>query len=173
MQTPASDPLLTVARIMLRIAMGMTLAGAAACLLASPVVYVFREQAVRSLASAGAPPETIWGIIGVLVMLSAGLVLSFLFLRHLARIVATVGEGDPFVPVNADRLGAMGWLTLAGQILWIPVSILASWIEHVTDHVRHDFDLPFAGFLLAVVLFVLARVFRKGAEMRAELEGTV
>jgi hypothetical protein len=36
-----------------------------------------------------------------------------------------------------------------------------------------DFGLSFGGVLLALVLFILARVFRKGAEMRAELEGTV
>ncbi len=29
------------------------------------------------------------------------------------------------------------------------------------------------GLLLMLILFILARVFRKGAEMRAELEGTV
>ena len=33
--------------------------------------------------------------------------------------------------------------------------------------------LVLGGILLALVLFILARVFRKGAEMRAELEGTV
>jgi hypothetical protein len=33
--------------------------------------------------------------------------------------------------------------------------------------------ISFGGFLLALVLFILARVFRKGTEMREELEGTV
>jgi Zn-dependent protease with chaperone function len=35
------------------------------------------------------------------------------------------------------------------------------------------FGFDFSGIILVVTLFILARVFRQGAEMRADLEGTV
>ena len=38
---------------------------------------------------------------------------------------------------------------------------------------RADFGFSGGGLLLMLVLFILARVFRRGAEMREELEGTV
>jgi hypothetical protein len=34
-------------------------------------------------------------------------------------------------------------------------------------------DLPLAGLFLALVLFILARVFREGTRMREDLEGTI
>jgi hypothetical protein len=34
-------------------------------------------------------------------------------------------------------------------------------------------DVPLAGLFLALVLFILARVFREGTRMRDDLEGTV
>ena len=41
------------------------------------------------------------------------------------------------------------------------------------DRFSMEFNLTLSGLALAVILFILARVFRKGADMRAELEGTV
>jgi hypothetical protein len=36
-----------------------------------------------------------------------------------------------------------------------------------------DFGVSLGGLLLALTLFILARVFRQGAAMREDLEGTV
>ena len=89
------------------------------------------------------------------------------------RIVDSVGGGDSFAPVNADRLRAMVWLTLAIQAVGIPCEAIALWIGHVTEGNDIDFGLSIGGLLLALVLFILARVFRRSAEMREELEGAV
>ena len=160
------DPLLAIARFLLKAAMAITALAAAAIVIAIPALMVFHDWVVGKLAGHSAPPETIWAIISVLGLAAAMAVLGFYFFRHLYRIVASVGDGDPFVPINARRLHAMGWITVA-------VHVLSGWIESVTDKVRVVFELPLAGILLAVVLFVLARVFREGTRMREELEGTV
>jgi Protein of unknown function (DUF2975) len=105
------------------------------------------------------------------------------FLVLLRRIVLSVGEGDPFIPENAERLSRMGWLVLAGQIAAIPVGALVLWIASLVEDtpaesriradLHSDFGFSFSSLLLMLVLFILARVFRRGASMREELEGTV
>lgn len=167
------DPLLAIARFLLKAAMAITALAVAAIVITIPALMVFHDWVVGKLAGHSAPPETIWAIISVLGLAAAMAVLGFYFFRHLYRIVASVGDGDPFVPINARRLHAMGWITVAVHVIGIPMSVLSGWIESVTDKVRVVFELPLAGILLAVVLFVLARVFREGTRMREELEGTV
>lgn len=101
--------------------------------------------------------------------------IGFRFTDLLRRIVDSVGEGDPFIPVNAVRLNHMAWLTIALQAVAIPLGALGYWIGQIADKadVDADFDIDINAVMLAIVLFILARVFRRGAEMREELEGTV
>jgi hypothetical protein len=103
-------------------------------------------------------------------------VLGFLFFRHLYRIVGTVGEGDPFIPENAQRLSAMGWTVVAVHVLAIPLVAIGAWIAELakeSDSIHFDSGIDLNGILLALILFILARVFREGTRMREELEGTV
>jgi len=173
MTTPSRDPLLAVARIMLALARGVLAFAAGAITLAIPALIVMRTKVLEQVSVANTPPGAIWAIVALMVFAAIAALLGFLFFRHLSRIVASVGEGDPFVPVNAERLQAIGWITVAIQILGIPVMGVARWIDTVTDHVDATAQLSLSGILLAVILFVLARVFREGARMRAELDGTV
>lgn len=173
MTTPLRDPLLAIARIMLALAMGVLAFATGAIALAVPAVIVMRSKVLEHISVAGTPPEAIWAIVMLMVSAAVAAFLGFLFFRHLSRIVASVGDGDPFVPVNATRLQAMGWIAVAVQILGIPVVAVSRWIDRVTEHVDATAHLSLSGILLAVILFVLARVFREGARMRDELEGTV
>ena len=99
--------------------------------------------------------------------------LAFVWLRQLRRIIDSVALGDPFVPENAERLQAMGWLTVGIELTAIPVGGIGTWITSVVDDATSDFTISPGGVLLAIVLFILARVFREGTRMRGELEGTV
>ncbi len=172
MQITPKDPLLAAARIVLIISMGVALAATAAFAIGFLAVSILRESIWDGFAASGAGPELLWIVLGALVLLTAASLLSFYFLRHLYRIVGTVGDGDPFVPVNAARISAMAWITLAVDLLLLGVAILAFWAPHDRyDHV--DFNFGLAGLLLSLVLFVIARVFREGTRMREELEGTV
>ena len=100
-------------------------------------------------------------------------VLGLLFIRLLRRIIDSVAQGDPFIPENAVRLSQMGWLSVAVQLIAIPAGALSGWIAY-TGHLRYiDVGFSVGGVVLALILFILARVFRQGAQMRADLEGTV
>ena len=118
-------------------------------------------------------------LLAAIMALGLGIVTSlFLFFGSLRKIIATVGEGDPFQPQNAVRLGQMAWLMLSTQVLIliaVPLGLQLAKYEDAASGVGADIDanLDFSGLLLVVVLFILARVFRHGAAMRADLEGTV
>jgi hypothetical protein len=167
------DPLLAVVRIILGASMAAFLAIAAGLAAAVPVIFAWRAEVVARLVGRGAPPETIWAIAALLAMSAVMAVLGFWFARHLYRIVGSVAEGDPFVPVNADRLRAMAWISIAVHVVAVPMSIIGAWAADVAKDVHFKVDVPLAGLFLALVLFILARVFRQGAAMREDLEGTV
>lgn len=118
---------------------------------------------------------TVWVLALAMIAALVVLALSYDFTARLARIIDTVGEGDPFIMDNAVRLNRMAWLALAVQIVSIPASLLGSWAEMNPDEGTFQLqsDVSLTGLALALLLFILARVFREGARMREELEGTV
>jgi hypothetical protein len=91
------------------------------------------------------------------------------------RIIDTASTGDPFVTRNADRLNHIGFLLLAVQAVGVVVDALMNLFpKNITDNVSIGYDgFSAAGILAALLIFVLAQIFRRGSEMRAELEGTV
>ncbi len=169
------DRLLFFTRMMLTLLLGLTIIAGAAALLTIPVLLVRREDVAAELAASGIDPAGIPSI-ALLLALAAGIaVLAFFFLRQLRRIVDSVADGDPFVPANADRLKNMGWLALAMQALVIPATGLVIWFDALPQkpNVHYSDGNSLGGLVLAMLLFVLARVFRVGSAMREELEGTV
>ncbi len=168
------DPLLAVARILLILFMGGLATVAVALLIAAPLVIVFREPVIHELTLDGMPPEGIWAVFALIALAASCAAIGFLFFRNLYRIIGTVGEGDPFVPVNAKRLSDMGWIVVAIHVVAIPLVAAARFIEDASDKVHTDANLDLTtGLLLALILFILARVFREGTRLREELEGTV
>ena len=181
--TAKRDPLLTAARLLLVALIGVLGVAGAAIVLAIPLVIGFQGRVIAEAATQGikAGPELIGAILIVLAGVAALLALAVYFLVLLRRIVLSVGEGDPFIPQNAERLSRMGWAALIGQLASIPAGAMVLWIAslvgdrpgHVDGDLHSDLGISVSGILLALVLFILARVFRRGAEMRDELEGTV
>jgi hypothetical protein len=172
------DPLLGIARALILLCMFLVGAGVALCLLGIPVALIGPDLLMDALAEElSAPPSraTLWAAAGLLALTAALLALLVLFLRHMKRIIDTVAEGDPFIPANAERLRSMAWLMLGIQLIALPVGALESYIqqslEGEADSLSFEFDLN--SLALILVLFILARVFRRGAEMRDDLEGTV
>ncbi|MGE4305120.1 MAG: DUF2975 domain-containing protein [Novosphingobium sp.] len=175
------DPLLAIAKAILWFLMGVMALAALACLIAVPALFIGQDTVIEHL-SKEAPnldfPQFIMAIAAVLLLAATLLGILFRIFQLLKQIVDTVGVGDPFVPVNAKRLTRMAWLTLAVQLVSLPITGLVIWIHNVTegtgvDAEVHSNGVDGNGLLLVLILFILARVFRKGAEMREELEGTV
>lgn len=167
------DPLLATARFLLGVAMAVSVGAGAISAVLAPLTYAWRAKVAVYVNLPGAPDEVAQWICAMLLLGAMLAALGFFFFRHLYRIVETVGEGDPFVPVNAGRLAAMGWISLAAHLFAVPMTAIMRWIDSANGNVRIALEIPLSGLLLAVVLFVLARVFREGARMREELEGTV
>ncbi len=175
------DPLLAIAKAILWFLMGVMALAALACLIAAPALFIVRDTVMEHLAKE-APgldyTQFLMAIAAVLLLVSSLLGILFRIFQLLKQIVDTVGVGDPFVPVNAKRLTQMAWLTLAVQLVSVPLSGIVMWIHNVTEGTGveaeiHTSGVDGNGLLLVLILFILARVFRKGAEMREELEGTV
>ena len=107
----------------------------------------------------------------------AAAVLVHFVLRHLRAMVETVRAGDPFVAANAQRLQAIAWLVMGGEVLRLAIGAVARIATPIAQSLGMDMDIriqfSLAPWLAVLLLFVLAGVFREGARMRADLEGTV
>lgn len=94
-------------------------------------------------------------------------------LYTLLAIVDSVDEGDPFVQSNAARLRRIAWTIMGLEIVrWVVAAILRGSAVALE---RPNLGLPFstAEIVAVLMLFVLARVFEHGAQMRDDLAGTV
>ena len=175
MTTFREDPLLGVARAILTFLMGLAIFVGAVLLLVVPAVLFNQEAVVIELGKTGnaIDGDMIGAILAILGLVVFMAVITFMFVRHLRRIVDTVRQGDPFIPVNALRLRAMAWLSIVMQVAALVAGALSMWLEEASKGLEANFDVSIGGILLPLVLFILARVFRRGAEMREDLEGTV
>jgi len=62
------------------------------------------------------------------------------------------------------------------QVVGVPMTKLLVWFDampHKPNVHHHEHGISIGTIILTLVLFVLARVFRTGAEMEQDLEGTV
>lgn len=173
----ANDALLKFGRILTVIVQVILGLGAIALLVAIPVVWLSQSHVADAMS--GASSLSLGATLGAItVVLLLGFVmvsLAFVFFRHLKHIIDSVGEGDPFVSENARRLSLMGWITLGIQVVALPLAGIALLAAKAFEEQNFTVDagLDLGAIILAVTLFILARVFRHGAAMRADLEGTV
>lgn len=141
------------------------------------VATVQHAEIAAKLASADAPAIVIWLLVGALLVVEGLLYLGLRFLLELRAVGASVEQGDPFHPDNAARLARMGWIAVIGQVAVLPLGALATWLKPFSDKLGDTVDvsvgLDGGTILLILILFILARVFKRGAAMRADLEGTV
>ncbi len=131
---------------------------------------LFRDAAAASNIAA---PDAIllWLRVSVVAMVPMVGAVHIICTR-LGAIVDSVAAGTAFSIANAERLRTIAWAVLATQVIdlgWGLVAVRAS--EASGEYLGWSFALT--GWLAALMLFVLARVFRDGATMREELEGTI
>lgn len=182
MNVPRQDLLLLAGKIVSLFLQAVVAIGAAVLAISLLIVTIFSGDLAKGFADGSGIPIAdvpLLPMAGAMVVALAILVALFLFFGKLRAIIATVGEGEPFVPANAERLNFMAWLLLATQLLAIPLAgfvvELAKWADDIEGvNIMGEVD-PFdmTGILMVLVLFILARVFRHGAALREDLEGTV
>jgi hypothetical protein len=110
------------------------------------------------------PVLRIWFVLGLAMIAAMHVLLS-----RLLAMVETVRSGDPFVPENAVRLQTIAWCALALQLLHLTFGVMAATLNAAGSNVDWKFS-GFTGWLAVVLLFVLARVFEEGTQMREDLE---
>jgi hypothetical protein len=113
--------------------------------------------------------------------IAAGLAiaLSFRFVQLLGQVIGSVREGEPFASVNVRRLNQMAALALAYQLV-LTLSFLFGAgdfnlmkIGPMEGLFSNSGGLSLDGLILALILFILARVFRHGAQLHDDLAGTI
>lgn len=181
MKTEFNDPLLLAGKVLTILMQGFMALAAAALAILIPVVILFKDSINTEIAADHANTIAelpVIPIVGLFALAIVAVSITFLFFGKLRAIIATVGERDPFAPENADRLNFMAWAMLAVQVLMIPLAGLGLYIAKWADEIENsdftvDAGLDLTGILMVIVLFILARVFKHGAAMREDLEGTV
>jgi hypothetical protein len=170
-QTPSRDTMLTATHWLLTAMLWVSAGAAAVAFALIPLSYAMRHEAELELVA-----THFRSIAALLALGGVATIIAFVFVRLLRRIVGSVAAGDPFVPANADRLRKMAWLTIAYQVVQVPLSGLIIWFDSAPakSNVHYgDESISPAIIAMALILFILARVFRQGALMRDELEGTI
>lgn len=109
----------------------------------------------------------------ILAVTALSFALFFLVFRAATAIVKSAAEGDPFVAENATRLARIGWFLLAVQAIGVATGLIYGITPTRMREVHMNLGVSPAGLLAILLIFVLARIFRRDAEMRADLEGTV
>jgi hypothetical protein len=114
-------------------------------------------------------------IVAMRLLMLVGLVaiaVAWVITARLQAIIATVAAGDPFVAANAQRLQAIGWALLGWQLVDLAMGGVTTWIARIGADTG-GWTPNLAGWLVTLLVFVLARVFAAGTAMRDELEGTI
>ncbi len=170
------DPLLTASRWIVNFIMAVMAFVGTVMLVAIPFILLNQNAVIAEIVSEhpdAAGSSLIGPIVVLLLVIIALFTLAIIWLVNLRRIIGSVGDGDPFIPVNADRLSRMGWITLAMQFAAFPATAVAGWVEQQIENAQFSFEFSLTGLLLALLLFILARIFRHGTALRDDLEGTV
>lgn len=98
---------------------------------------------------------------------------------EMRAIFATLVEGDPFVPENARRLRTIAWAIVGLELARYAISAAANVILMVFGQPETGqitvklLNVNLAAWTAAVVLIVLAEVFRQGAALRQDQQLTI
>lgn len=105
----------------------------------------------------------------------AALALVHFIFRSLRRVVASASVGDPFIEANALELVRVAWLLLGvdaiDALIKPMVYLLAP--AAVRAKMHNIVHISITGLFAVLLIFVLAQIFRRGSDMRAELAGTI
>lgn len=170
------DPLLLAASILLWIMLAMLAIGATATTIGALAVWFYQPDVLAEIAkSAGgkADPEAIGALSLLMGVAAAACLLGCAFVWQWLKVIVSVATGDPFTEDNAQRLQRMGWIGVALHLVGVLLAGIVDWAGDFIPELETNSDLELSSIILILMLFILARVFRLGAQMRSDLEGTV
>jgi hypothetical protein len=172
----ADNRILRVTKLLVFLIMGFVAFGGVVLALVSVGLPLFWNEALAEIAREKPGIDTSNLLPGLLSIFALGILvlgLVWTMMRKLLAIIDSVEDGNPFVIANAVRLRAIGWLMVGVQIIGLPLATTAGNVADLFGENDVGFDLPLNGILAILLVFILAGIFERGAEMREELEGTV
>ncbi len=172
----ADNRILRVTRWLVYLIMGLVAAVGTVLALVSVILPFYWTEAVAELNTARPHLDPVALLPHLLSVFALGILvlgLIWTIMRKLLAIIGSVEVGNPFVRDNALRLKAIGWLMVGLQIVGIPLAIAAGKAADLFGESDTGLDVPLNGILAILLVFILAGIFERDAEMREELEGTV
>jgi hypothetical protein len=105
----------------------------------------------------------------------AALALVQFILRALRRVVTSASVGDPFIETNAAELVRVAWLLLGVEVIDALIKPMVYLLapDAVRAKMHGMVHISVTGLFAVLLIFVLAQIFRRGSDMRAELAGTI
>lgn len=113
-----------------------------------------------------------FGLRAILLLGIAGIYPLYRIFSELRSILATVRQGDPFLAENGARLNRVGWALLALQFMDLLFGASVGYFSSLKVEVI-DWTPALGGWIAVPLVFILARVFQIGAQMRDDLATTV
>ena len=172
----ATNRILRITRLLVYLIMGLIAFAGAVLAVVSVVLPFYWTEVLAEITTEnpGLDPANLlpW----LLVVFALGILLMGLIwtiMRRLLAIIDSVEDGNPFLRANAVRLKAIGWLMVAVQIIGLPLAVAAGRAADMFGESDTGVDFSLNGVLAILLVFILAGIFERGAEMREELEGTV
>lgn len=143
----------------------------AALLLANEHFYPAITQAFEVQGQQAVEAVWTWLVSACALVVPMAVCIHLIFTRLIALLRDAV-EGRAFSEINAKRLMTVGWALLVVNILDLVFGQISIWASEASgEYFGWTFSLT--GWFAVLLLFLLARVFREGAAMREDLEGTV
>lgn len=172
----ANNRILRITRLLVYLIMGFVVVVGTMLVLVSAALPFFWTEAAANIAKEYPTLDAAVLFPKIYVIFALGILLlglTWTIMRNLLAIIASVENRNPFVIANAIRLKAIGWLMVAVQIIGIPLGLVAREAADLFGENNVDLDISLNAILAILLVFVLAGIFERGAEMREELEGTV
>ncbi|WP_260925555.1 hypothetical protein [Novosphingobium sp. 9] len=162
------DPLLATATIVLVVALvGVTI---------SQVVAVFGliSTLIASRPFGHGLLDPVWAPVGSLLLAIGALSVTGKAIGKVLAIIATVAEKCPFAPANAGRIEGLAMCVIELAAIQFFAGLVGLPIGGTVAGFAVSVDFGGGNTLaFALVLFVLARVFRHGHALEQDVEGTV
>jgi Protein of unknown function (DUF2975) len=171
-----NNRILRITRWLVYLIMGLVAFVGTVLALVSAVLPFFWAEAAANIAKEYPAMDAAALFPKLYVIFAIGIILLgmiWTIMRKLLEIISSVEDSNPFVVANAVRLKAIGWLMIAVQIIGIPLALVAREAADLFGENNVDLDVSLNGILAILLVFILAGIFERGAEMREELEGTV
>lgn len=118
----------------------------------------------------GSDQITLSAIVAMLLGCGFCLALTALVFRNLHAVLKASQSGSPFQPENVKRIETIGWLSIAGPVAALVVTVLCKLLGGPDEM---EFSLNLSGIFMGILVLILSQVFAHGVELEQDVDGLV